>query len=91
MTCTFRARWRQQAVDWLRADVTAYGKLLADGTPQERELARQRLEWWPRDKDRAAIRDKDALAKLPAEERTVYNKLWTEFEALLKKAQQGPK
>jgi hypothetical protein len=34
------------------------------------------------------VRDKDALAKLPAEEQDAWRKLWTDVDALLKKAQE---
>jgi hypothetical protein len=52
---------------------------------------RQRLQSWTRDRDLAAIRDKHALDKLPVELRAACNKLWTGFETLSKKAQQGRK
>jgi serine/threonine-protein kinase len=82
-----RAHWLQQAVDWLRLDLAAYGKLLASAKPEERALVRQRLQWWTRDRDLTSIRDKDALEKLPAEARIACGKLWAEFEALSKQAQ----
>ncbi len=84
-----RDRWLKQALDWLRADLTAYGKLLDGGKAEERALVRQRLQSWPRDRCLAGIRDKTALEKLPAEARTACGKLWAEFETLSKKAQQG--
>ena len=42
---------------------------------------------WQEDRDLAGVRDKDALAKLPAEERAAWEKLWADVAALLKKAE----
>jgi serine/threonine-protein kinase len=82
-----RARWRQQAVDWLRLDLAACAKILAGGKPEDRALVRQRLQQWTRDRVLEGIRDKNALEKLPAEARTACGKLSAEFEALSKQAQ----
>jgi hypothetical protein len=46
----------------------------------------QTLKHWQEDTDLIAIRDKDALAKLPAEERDGWQKLWAEVLDLLQKA-----
>jgi serine/threonine-protein kinase len=84
------ASWRKQALDWLRADLTAYAKQLQTGKPEDCGLVVQRLRHWQQDSDLAGLRDLVALMKLPADERTEWRKLWTEFEALVKKAQQKP-
>jgi tetratricopeptide (TPR) repeat protein len=81
------ARWRKQALEWLGADLTAYGKLLEGGKPEDRALVQQRLQHWRQDRDLSGLRDKDAVAKLPAEEREACQKLWADVEALLQKAQ----
>jgi serine/threonine-protein kinase len=77
-----RARLRQQALDWLRAELT----LLAAGEVGRSRVARI-LRQWCKDKDLASLRDRDALAKLPAEERAACEKLWSDVAALLKKAE----
>jgi hypothetical protein len=82
-----RARWRQQALDWLRADLTVYGKLLEGGKPEDRTLVRQRLQHWRQDRDLSGLRDKDAVDKLLAEEREACQKLWADVDTLLHKAQ----
>jgi hypothetical protein len=82
-----RARWRKQALEWLRADLTAYGRLLEAGKPEDRTLVRQRLEHWRQDRDLTGLRDKDAVAKWPAEEREACQKLWADVEMMLQKAQ----
>ena len=50
---------------------------------------RRVLRHWKQDGDLAGIRDSAALAKLPAEERTACEQLWTDVAALLKRAQEG--
>jgi hypothetical protein len=82
-----RARWRQQALDWLRADLTAYGKLLEGGKPEAGTLVWQRLRHWRQDRDLTGLRDQDAVDKLPIEEREACQKLWADVDALLQKAQ----
>jgi tetratricopeptide (TPR) repeat protein len=82
-----RARLRQQALDWLRAELALYTKLLAEAPPAARPLVQQTLMHWQKDPDLAGVRDRDTLAKLPAEERAACEKLWADLAALLKKAQ----
>jgi hypothetical protein len=49
------------------------------------------LRHWQQDKDLGGIRDKEALTKLPEEERTAFTQLWADVAALLKKAEDKPK
>ena len=82
-----RARWRRQALDWLKADLVAYGKLLENGEPKDRTQVQQRLEHWQQDGDLAGIREPAAVSRLPGEEQQACRKLWAEVEALRQKAQ----
>jgi tetratricopeptide (TPR) repeat protein len=82
-----RARLRRQALDWLRADLASYTKLIASGAPNARSLMQQRMQHWQKDSDLAGVRDKEALAKLPAVERAACEKLWADVAALLKKVE----
>jgi hypothetical protein len=75
-------RLRQQAVEWLRADLAHWTKQ-ADS---DRALVQKTLQHWQDDADLAGIRDKDAVAKLPAEEREACQKLWADVAEVLKKA-----
>jgi serine/threonine-protein kinase len=86
-----KARLRRQARDWLGADLAAYAKLLDGNNPQVRGAVEQRLQHWQKDADLAGLRDKDAVAKLPAEEQEACQKLWAEVEALLQKAREKTK
>jgi tetratricopeptide (TPR) repeat protein len=81
-----RARLRQQALDWLRADLSAWGKLLASGPPQARPAIVAKLSGWKEDSALAGIRDAAALARLPADEQKACAKLWADVAALRKKA-----
>ncbi len=46
-----RTRWRKQALEWLRADLTLSRKWLHSPKVENRRLARQRLQRWRRDED----------------------------------------
>jgi tetratricopeptide (TPR) repeat protein len=82
-----RARLRQQALGWLRADLAAWAKLLDTGKSDTRAAVQQTLRHWQWDPDLAGLRDAAALARLPADERQACQKLWADAEALLQKAQ----
>jgi serine/threonine-protein kinase len=79
-----RARWRQQARQWLRADLAAWDKAL-NSAPDARTRARVALTGWQVDPDLAGLREPDALDKLTAEERKEWLALWGEVEALLRR------
>ena len=73
--------------DWLRADLALRGKQLEAGNPADRSQAQNTLRHWQHDSDLASVRDKAALAELPAEERAACDRLWTDVATLLKKAE----
>jgi serine/threonine-protein kinase len=79
-----RSRLRGQALDWLKADLTAWGKL-AEGPTEQRLRVRQTLTHWRADTDLTGVRDKDSLAKLPRDERAKWQELWGEVDALLER------
>jgi hypothetical protein len=85
------AHWRKQAVDWLKADLAAWSKILDSGPPQARPFIVQTLEHWKSDTDLAGIRDAVALCKLPADEQKACRELWAEVDVLLAKARAGTK
>ena len=82
---TTKARWRKQALDWLRADLAAWSKAVADHTSTSRDYAPQTLQHWKADPDLAALRDPAALAKLPEDEQKACRALWSDVDALLAK------
>jgi Flp pilus assembly protein TadD/serine/threonine protein kinase len=80
-----RARLRQQALDWLRADLTAYVRLAEQGNPNARQAILQYLAHWQQDTDLTALRDGKALAALPQKERAAWQELWADVAALCKR------
>jgi hypothetical protein len=78
---------RRQALTWLRADLAQYAELARLDNAKINETMRQSLGHWQKDPDLAGIRDTDALAKLPGEERTACERLWADVAALLTKAE----
>jgi serine/threonine-protein kinase len=81
-----RACLRRQALDWLRADLVLWTKLAENNDPQVREVMRKDLMHWQADDDFAGVRDKNALAKLPDQEREAWQNLWAGVTHLLKEA-----
>jgi len=79
---------RQQALDWLRADLIAWTKVLESAKPEARATVRQTLQHWQKDPDLAGLRDQAALDKLPAAERDAWQRLWADVGALLQRAQE---
>jgi serine/threonine protein kinase/Flp pilus assembly protein TadD len=84
-----RSRWRKQALQWLRDDLTALDKRLKSGKPQDRLLVRQRLGNWKCEQELASLRDPAAVARLPADEQQACQQFWTEVEALLNAIDSG--
>jgi tetratricopeptide (TPR) repeat protein len=81
-----RARLRRQALDWLRADLTAWARVLGLARPEARPIVRHRLRIWLKDPDLISLRDKAALDNLPAAERDAWQRLWADVGSLLKRA-----
>src|SRR5262249_29196716 len=87
---TKRARLRQQALDWLRADLKAYRQAMDTAADKVSGAIAQRMQHWLQDNDFAGVRGPDALAKLPEAEREEWQKLWQEVEALRQRAAKRP-
>jgi predicted ribosomally synthesized peptide with SipW-like signal peptide len=76
-----KARLRQRALDWLRADLAAWTRLADDALFRER--TRQALLGWQKDTDLAAVRDAARLALLPDAERGKWRQFWQDVADLL--------
>jgi hypothetical protein len=70
----------------LREDLTWCRERLNDGNAQINARIRQGLQIWWGDADLAGVHDTDALARLPPEERQQWERLWSDVEALLRRA-----
>jgi serine/threonine-protein kinase len=84
-----RARWRAQALDWLRADLAAYRQAM-DKQPEKAHRVQERMQHWQQDNDFAGVRG-DGLTKLPEAERREWQHLWDEVEALRRLAAEPAK
>jgi tetratricopeptide (TPR) repeat protein len=78
-----RTEWRRRALAWLKADLARHTTQLGSGGPEAAEQSRQALLHWQKDADLAGLRDKEALERLPAEERDACRKLWATVAARL--------
>jgi tetratricopeptide (TPR) repeat protein len=81
-----RARWRQQGLQWMRAELAANAKLVESGKPDDRTFVQARLRRLQRDPELASLRDAAALARLPEAERDGWRRLWDDVAALLGRA-----
>jgi tetratricopeptide (TPR) repeat protein len=84
---TARARWRAQALEWLRAERDSCAKLLTQGLPAQRAHACKTLDILRHHRDLAPLRDEAGLKQLPDDERKAWPTFWAEVNALLAKAQ----
>lgn len=80
-----RRRWRDQARQWLRADLTALGHLLAANRSRRATVA-QYLGRMQNDLDLAGVRDSAELDKLADSERNDWRELWDGVARVLKQA-----
>ena len=64
------------------ADLAAWERRRQDD-PKAGPVIQKALQRWQEDADLAAVRDADALEKLPEAERQMWGKMWTDVGALL--------
>ena len=81
-----RARWRRQALAWLRQDLAWWDRVLRQANARVLTLARRALWHWQADDDLAGLREPDALAKLPPDERADCLAFWKEVAAVIGRA-----
>jgi tetratricopeptide (TPR) repeat protein len=84
-----RAGWRRQALTWLRADLDWWRRALDRGNAQTRAVLGQWLQQLQANSDLAAVRARDALAKLPEAERKQWQQFWADVAALHRRALGG--
>ena len=81
-----KVKLRKQALDWLKAEMVAWTRMLANANEQQRGFIPQTLQQWKQDADLAGIRDDAGLASLPEAERAALEQLWNDVDELLTKA-----
>jgi serine/threonine-protein kinase len=77
-----RKRWRDQAREWLRADLAARVHALDANPTAARTDVRKALTRWREDPDLACVRDPGDLDKLAPDERKEYLALWADVAAV---------
>jgi hypothetical protein len=85
-----RGRVRRQALDWLRADGSAWDRLLENEPDKVRQVIVQNLQHWLEDRDLAGVRGPQALSMLPESERRPWQTLWDDVADTLAWAQRKP-
>jgi tetratricopeptide (TPR) repeat protein len=86
-----RAGLRQQALDWLQADLKACRQMLDRSTDKAGPEIAQQMQHWLRDTDFAGVRGGEALARLPEAEAKDWQQLWQEVETLRQRTTKPPK
>ncbi|MGF1579136.1 MAG: tetratricopeptide repeat protein, partial [Gemmataceae bacterium] len=80
-----RTRLRQQAHQWLQADLTVSQAALQKNRFFASTIV-DRMQHWKTDSDLTTVRDKKLLAKLPKDEQQPWQKLWSDVQVLEKSA-----
>jgi Tfp pilus assembly protein PilF len=81
-----KAGLRQQALEWLKADLALLSVQSKSDKLQEKAQPQQKLRHWLQDADLAGVRA-DALVSLPNAEAAAWKKLWADLDAVLKQVE----
>jgi eukaryotic-like serine/threonine-protein kinase len=84
-----RGKLRAQAIDWLKAELADWAKVLDAGSPELKVVVPEMLKHWKVDGDLAGVRDETEVVKLSAVERTAFEQLWADVDRLLARAAAG--
>jgi serine/threonine-protein kinase len=85
---TERKRWRDQAREWLQADLAARVHAFAAAPQATRTSVRKALARWREDPELECVRKPGKLDKLTADERQEFLKFWAEVAAVLARMEQ---
>jgi serine/threonine-protein kinase len=81
-----RARWRERAREWLRAEVTLWAKALDGGPDGDRDLVRDKLAQLWADPELDGLLGRESRGELPPAELQEGRALWGEIDALIRRA-----
>jgi hypothetical protein len=84
-----RTRLHRQALDWLRADLVAWGQLLDKEQDKIRPGVAEAMQHWQQDKDFASVRG-EVLNQLPEAQRQPWQQMWSDVADLLNRAAGKP-
>ena len=76
-----KGRWREQALEWLKADLVYWTKQTESGAAEAKTLAHKTLQHWRGDSDLASVRDAQELSKLADAERKEWQTFWSKVAA----------
>ena len=74
----------------LRGSSGWWDRVLRQANARARARVQQDLQYWQADDDRAGLREPDALAKLPPDERAERLAFWKEVAAVIGRARATP-
>jgi tetratricopeptide (TPR) repeat protein len=77
-----RAALRRRALDWLRADLAGWAKVLKETNPAARTAAHRAMTDWLADRSFARVRHPFLLAALSTDEAKAWLALWAEVRSL---------
>lgn len=80
LTDAEKTRLRQQALGWLKADLSYNLDRAASGSYRDREAAAKTLYEERENPLLACVRDKEALGRLPADERAQWTQYWADLD-----------
>jgi eukaryotic-like serine/threonine-protein kinase len=80
-----RVKLRQQALDWLKAELASWTRMM-DRDARSNVRVAEALQHWKTDADLAGVRDTEELAKLPEAEKASWRALWGDVDRLLTRA-----
>jgi serine/threonine protein kinase/Flp pilus assembly protein TadD len=86
---TERARLRELALGWLRADLEALGAVPDTAPEADRSFALRWMEHCLADSDFAGVRGSESLAKLPEPQRKAWQRLWGDVQEQLVRTQRS--
>lgn len=87
LSASEKARFRNQALEWLNADLVLWARLATADAPARRNLAGRFLRLQKLDKSLAGVRDAGALVRLPEVEKQAWQKYWSDVDAAIAASQ----
>lgn len=78
-----KSELHQQAIAWLRADMSQYKVMLNGWWPWDASSARTSMEMWRQTPDFAFVRGKNHTDKLPPSEKSLWSEFWLEVDQVL--------
>jgi serine/threonine-protein kinase len=85
LSATERTRWRQQARQWLLADLSQWARTLDSSYELDRNLGKRMLTRWRTEPDLAGLIEPNAPEELSPDERKDYLALAYDFDVVLKR------